>query len=72
MTQEIIMTHKYVHGMDLYSSKLSIAGCRFYNKLPKNIKQIDKGIEDAPYKRVFLLNFPILVADTIRREKISL
>jgi hypothetical protein len=56
MTQEIIMTiivrsrtkarelvsyHKYVHGVDLYNSKPSVAGCRFCNKLPKNIKQKD-------------------------------
>jgi hypothetical protein len=33
--------HKYVYGMDLYNSKPSVAGCRFYNKLPKNIKQIE-------------------------------
>jgi hypothetical protein len=33
--------HKYVHSMDLYSSKHSVAGYRFYNKFPKNIKQID-------------------------------
>jgi hypothetical protein len=30
--------HKYVHGMDLYNSKPSVAGCRFYNKLPKKHK----------------------------------
>jgi hypothetical protein len=29
--------HKYVH----YSSKPSVAGCIFYNKLPNNIKQIE-------------------------------
>jgi hypothetical protein len=34
--------HKYVHSMTLYNSKPSVAGCRFYNKLPKNIKQTIK------------------------------
>jgi hypothetical protein len=33
--------HRYVHNLELYSSKPSAAGCCiFYNKLPNNIKQI--------------------------------
>jgi hypothetical protein len=34
--------HKYVHNIELYKSKLSVARCIFYNKLPNNIlvKQI--------------------------------
>jgi hypothetical protein len=27
--------------MDHYNSKPSVVGCRFYNKLPKNVKKID-------------------------------
>jgi hypothetical protein len=33
--------HKYVHLMGFYNRKPSVAGCRFSNKLPKNIKQIE-------------------------------
>jgi hypothetical protein len=32
--------YKYVHNLELYNSKPSVAGCIFYNKLP-NIKQIE-------------------------------
>jgi hypothetical protein len=46
--------HKYVHNLELYNSKPSVAGCIFYNKLPNNIKQIEKnpdykGIEEITY-----------------------
>jgi hypothetical protein len=30
----------YVHNLELYNSKPSLAGCIFYNKLPNNMKQI--------------------------------
>jgi hypothetical protein len=30
--------HRYVHNLELYNSKPSVAGCTFYNKLPDNIK----------------------------------
>jgi hypothetical protein len=76
---------KYVHGMDLYNSKRSVAGCRFYNKLPKNIKQIDNKNQFTRELKKFLIKecfysiddylsqeFPILVADTIRRENSQL
>jgi hypothetical protein len=32
--------HRYVHTLELYNSKPSVAGCIFYNKLPNNIKQV--------------------------------
>jgi hypothetical protein len=32
--------HKCGHNLELYNSKLSVASCIFYNKLPSNIKQI--------------------------------
>ncbi|PNF31582.1 hypothetical protein B7P43_G00791 [Cryptotermes secundus] len=33
--------HKWVHNLELYNSKPSVAGCIFYNKLPNSIKQLD-------------------------------
>jgi hypothetical protein len=33
--------HRSVHNLELYTSKPSVAGCIFYNKLPNSIKQID-------------------------------
>jgi hypothetical protein len=33
--------HKWVHNLELYNSKPSVAGCIFYNKLPNNLKQLD-------------------------------
>lgn len=33
--------HKCVHNLELHTSKPSVAGCIFYNKLPNSIKQID-------------------------------
>jgi hypothetical protein len=30
--------HKYIHNLELYNNKSSVAGCIFYNKLP-NIKE---------------------------------
>jgi hypothetical protein len=33
--------HKSVHNLELYTSKPSVAGFIFYNKLENNIKQID-------------------------------
>jgi hypothetical protein len=47
--------HKYVHGMDLYNSKPSVASCRFYNKLPKNIKQIDNKNQFTRVLKKFLI-----------------
>jgi hypothetical protein len=47
--------HKYVHGMDLYNSKPSVAGCRFCNKLPKNIKHIDNENQFTRDLKTFLI-----------------
>jgi hypothetical protein len=33
--------HKYVHNLELYNIKPSVAGCIFYNKLRNNKKQIE-------------------------------
>jgi hypothetical protein len=77
--------HKYVHGMDLYNSKPLVAGCRFYNKLPKNIKQTDnknqfaRELKKFPIKGCFYSTddylsqeFPSIVADTVRKENSQL
>jgi hypothetical protein len=37
--------HKYVHKLELFNSKLSVAGCIFYEKLPNNTKQIENYIQ---------------------------
>jgi hypothetical protein len=37
--------HKYVHNLELYNSKPSVAGCIFYEKLPNNTKQIENYIQ---------------------------
>jgi hypothetical protein len=47
--------HKYLHGIDLYNSKPSVAGCRFYNKLLKNIKQIDNKNQFTRELKEFLI-----------------
>jgi hypothetical protein len=39
--------HKYLHNLELYSSKPPVAGCIFYKKLPNNIKQIENNNEFA-------------------------
>jgi hypothetical protein len=52
ITQEITKTikhitrnnkdyHKYVHNLELYNIKPSVASCIFYNKLPNTIKQTE-------------------------------
>jgi hypothetical protein len=33
--------HIYGHNLELYNSNPSVADCIFYNKLPKNIKEIE-------------------------------
>jgi hypothetical protein len=33
--------HKYVHNLEIYSSKPSVAGRLFFNKLPNKVKQIE-------------------------------
>jgi hypothetical protein len=37
--------HKYVHKLELFNSKPSVAGCIFYEKLPHNAKQIQNKIQ---------------------------
>jgi hypothetical protein len=39
--------HKYMHNLELYNSKPSVAGCIFSNKLPNNIKQIENNVQFA-------------------------
>jgi hypothetical protein len=39
--------HKYVHHLELYNSKPSVAGCIFYKKLPNNMKQIENNTQFA-------------------------
>jgi hypothetical protein len=45
--------HRYVHNLELYNSKPSVAGCIFYNELP-NIKQIRNNQFKKPLKDLLI------------------
>jgi hypothetical protein len=40
ITSSSLDYHLYVHRLGIHKSRLTIAGCKFYNKLPAYIKQI--------------------------------
>jgi hypothetical protein len=63
--------HKYVHCMDLYNSKPSVAGCRFYNKLPKNIKQIEHKNQFTKELKKFLIKGCFYSIDDYLSQEIS-
>jgi hypothetical protein len=53
--------HQLSHSLEIYNSRLVIAGCNLYNKLHAHTKQmrwstIQKETEGDPPKRVLLLN----------------
>jgi hypothetical protein len=44
--------NKYIHNLELYKSKTSVAGCIFYNKLPNN-NQFKKELKNLLINRCY-------------------
>jgi hypothetical protein len=49
-------SHKYVHNLQLYKSKPTVAGCIFYNKLPNSIKQIGYNNQFKKELKILVIN----------------
>jgi hypothetical protein len=61
--------YKYGHNLELYNSKPSVAGCIFCNKLPNNIKQIEKNNQFArELKKLLIKGCYYLIQDYLNNE----
>jgi hypothetical protein len=64
--------HWSVHNFEFYTSKPSVAGCIFYNKLPNSIKQIDNKNQFIRELKNLLINWCYYSTDDYMNDKFDI